>query len=125
LWSSDWVCFVRARRTGSPVPELWIPVLETAWTDAGPNPRTTTLGIPRLLIDDRFRELVVRRVRDPVVRQFWREEYAIYSESLRQEAIARIQNTGTLRATSCSEAGHAGRIRTSNSRPERHRRLRQ
>jgi hypothetical protein len=111
LWSSDWVCFVRARRTASPVPELWIPVLETAWTDAGPNPRTTTLGIPRLLIDDRFRELVVRRVRDPVVRQFWREEYAIYSESLRQEAIARIQNTvpcGPRRAARQAMRGASG-----------------
>ena len=54
--------------------------------------QATLLGVPRLLIDDRFRERVVRRVRDPVVRQFWLEEYALYSEHFRQEAIAPIQN---------------------------------
>jgi hypothetical protein len=45
-----------------------------------------------MLNDESFRDRVVRRVRDPVVRSFWTEEYARYSEGFRQEAVAPIQN---------------------------------
>jgi len=56
-------------------------------------PGGTLLMLPRLLIDDSFREhLVLRHVRDPVVQSFWRYEYAAYSPSLRAEAISPIQN---------------------------------
>jgi hypothetical protein len=52
----------------------------------------TILALPRLLTDDAFRERVTVRVRDPVVRAFWREEYARYERRFRLEAIAPIQN---------------------------------
>jgi hypothetical protein len=52
----------------------------------------TILALPRLLSDDRFRERVSGRVRDPVVRAFWREEYAGYERRFRLEAIAPLQN---------------------------------
>jgi hypothetical protein len=45
-----------------------------------------------MLTDEAFRARVLRRVRDPVVRAFWTEEYDRYPESFRQEAIAPIQN---------------------------------
>jgi hypothetical protein len=52
----------------------------------------TILALPRLLADDAFRERVTSRVKDPVVRGFWREEYARYERRFRLEAIAPIQN---------------------------------
>lgn len=56
-------------------------------------PGGTLLMLPRLLIDDPFREeLVHRHVRDPIVRAFWRREYAGFSAGLRAEAISPIQN---------------------------------
>jgi hypothetical protein len=52
----------------------------------------TILALPRLLSDDAFRAKVTRRVRDPVVRSFWREEFAGYDRRFRAEAVAPIQN---------------------------------
>jgi hypothetical protein len=52
----------------------------------------TILALPRLLSDDAFRERITGRVRDPVVRAFWRDEYARYERRFRLEAIAPIQN---------------------------------
>lgn len=52
----------------------------------------TILALPRLLADDAFRERLTARVRDPVVRAFWRDEYARYDKRFRLEAIAPIQN---------------------------------
>jgi Type IV secretion-system coupling protein DNA-binding domain len=52
----------------------------------------TILALPRLLSDDAFRERVTAKVRDPVVRAFWREEYARYDRRFRLQAIAPIQN---------------------------------
>jgi hypothetical protein len=49
--------------------------------------------LPRLFIDEPFRMRIVHRhVRDPVVRAYWLNEYAGYTESFRREAIAPIQN---------------------------------
>jgi len=56
-------------------------------------PGGTLLMLPRLLIDDPFREqLLHRHVRDPVVRSFWRNEYTGFTTGLRAEAISPIQN---------------------------------
>jgi hypothetical protein len=56
-------------------------------------PGGTLLMLPRLLIDDPFREqLLYRHVRDPIVLAFWRQEYAGFSAGLRAEAISPIQN---------------------------------
>jgi hypothetical protein len=52
----------------------------------------TILALPRLLADDGFRERVTSKVRDPVVRAFWRDEYARYERRFRLEAIAPLQN---------------------------------
>jgi TraM recognition site of TraD and TraG len=52
----------------------------------------TLLALPQLLDDDAFRERVARRVKDPIVRAFWRDEYARYERRFRLEAIAPIQN---------------------------------
>ena len=52
----------------------------------------TVLALPRLLSDDAFRERVTAKVRDPVVRAFWQDEYARYERRFRLEAIAPLQN---------------------------------
>ena len=52
----------------------------------------TLLGVNRMLTDDRYRERVVRQIKDPFIRSFWAEEYAGYDDRFRREAIAPIQN---------------------------------
>jgi DNA helicase HerA-like ATPase len=52
----------------------------------------TILALPRLLADDAFRERLTAKIRDPVVRAFWRDEYARYERRFRLEAIAPLQN---------------------------------
>lgn len=78
-------------------PDSWGPRLDyilanaiRALLDA---PGATLLMLPRLLLDELFRnQLVDRHVSDPVVRAFWMNEYAAYSDSFRVEAISPIQN---------------------------------
>jgi len=52
----------------------------------------TLLGIPRMLVDPVYREKVVERITDPVVKAFWVDEFANMSDKLRTEAISPIQN---------------------------------
>src|SRR6185503_2469420 len=52
----------------------------------------TLLALPRLLHDDAFRDRVAAKLRDPVVRAFWQEEFAGYERRFRLEAIAPIEN---------------------------------
>lgn len=53
---------------------------------------TSILGIQRMLVDDRYRQWVVKQVQDPIVRSFWVHEFENYDDRFRQEAIAPIQN---------------------------------
>ncbi len=55
-------------------------------------PGSTLLGINRLLADTDYRKKVIARVSDPVVRSFWLQEFARYSERYEVEATAAIQN---------------------------------
>ncbi len=55
-------------------------------------PDATLLHALRLLVDAPFRERVVARVRDPLVRFFWEREFAAYPPAFLQEAIAPVQN---------------------------------
>lgn len=50
------------------------------------------LGLPQLLVDDAYREWLIRRCGDPVIRGYWRDEYAAYDDRHRTEAISPIQN---------------------------------
>ncbi len=56
------------------------------------SPGNTLLGINRLLVDKEYRKKIVSKIKDPVVKTFWIEEYANYNERFRTEAIAPIQN---------------------------------
>ncbi len=55
-------------------------------------PGSTLLGVTRMLVDKKYRKKVVKKVTDPVVKMFWVDEFANYSEKFRTEAIAPIQN---------------------------------
>ncbi len=55
-------------------------------------PGTTLLGIPRLLVDKDYRQMIIGNLKDPVVKAFWVHEYEQWREQFRNEAIAPIQN---------------------------------
>jgi hypothetical protein len=59
---------------------------------AGHQQGATLLALPRLLLDDDYREQLLTRCLDPTVRTFWQDEFAGYNDRYRQEAIAPIQN---------------------------------
>ncbi|MEK7520423.1 MAG: type IV secretion system DNA-binding domain-containing protein [Patescibacteria group bacterium] len=53
---------------------------------------STLLGVMRILSDKEYRKKVVANVTDPVVRQFWVDEFGKYSSQFAVEAVAPIQN---------------------------------
>lgn len=55
-------------------------------------PGTTLLGIMRMLNDAEYRKEVVANLKDPVVKNFWTNEFARYSQRFETEATAAIQN---------------------------------
>lgn len=55
-------------------------------------PGATLMGINRLLVDKDYREKVIEKIRDPVVKTFWVAEFASWSEKYATEAIAPVQN---------------------------------
>lgn len=52
----------------------------------------TLLGVQRMLIDRRYRDWVVRQVKDPAVRSFWTDEFAGYDKRFLAEVISPVQN---------------------------------
>jgi len=55
-------------------------------------PNSTLLGIPRLLVDKDYRQMIINNLKDPVVKSFWTHEYEQWRDQFRNEAIAPIQN---------------------------------
>lgn len=55
-------------------------------------PGSTLLGVPRMLVDKEYRNKVVKRISDPVVKTFWTNEFTKYSNQFTVEAISPIQN---------------------------------
>lgn len=76
--------------------DTWGPRLEYILTNALrlmlENPGTTLVDLPRLLTDKPYRTQLLRTCTDPYIRAFWEGEYDAYSDRLRAEAIAPIQN---------------------------------
>jgi hypothetical protein len=56
------------------------------------SPGNTLLGITRMLTDKAFRNKIVSKVTDPIVKNFWLTEFAGFNDRYKQEAIAPIQN---------------------------------
>lgn len=55
-------------------------------------PGSTLLGIMRILVDKGYRQKVVDKIKDPVVRSFWVNEYTQWNDRVLQEVISPIQN---------------------------------
>lgn len=76
--------------------QSWGPRLECIFTNALrlllDTKDQTLLGLPRLLVDDEYREGLIRHCEDPVIRAYWRTEYAAYDNRLRSDAISPLQN---------------------------------
>ena len=76
--------------------DFWGPrlehILRNALLTLLENPGSTLLDLPRLLTDEKFREMLLARVKHPQVREFWFAEFAKYSAWLRSEAISPILN---------------------------------
>ena len=55
-------------------------------------PNSTLLDIMRLLSDKKYREYIISGLTDPVVKNFWLNEFSRYHDKFQVEAIAPIQN---------------------------------
>ncbi|MDE2144738.1 MAG: type IV secretion system DNA-binding domain-containing protein [Patescibacteria group bacterium] len=77
-------------------PDVWSArmeyILNNALLSLLEYPGSTLLGIMRLLSDKGYRNEVVAHLTDPVVKGFWTDEFARYTQRLETEATAAIQN---------------------------------
>ncbi len=55
-------------------------------------PGSTLLGVTRILVDKSYRERVVEKITDPVVKSFWVDEFSKWNDRVLQEVISPIQN---------------------------------
>jgi CxxC-x17-CxxC domain-containing protein len=55
-------------------------------------PGSTLLGVTRILVDKKYREKVVEKITDPVVKSFWVDEFTKWNDRVLQEVISPIQN---------------------------------
>jgi len=55
-------------------------------------PDSTLLGIMRMFAEPAYRKKIVDNLKDPVIKAFWRDEFAKYTQRLETEALAAIQN---------------------------------
>ncbi|MFA6081945.1 MAG: type IV secretion system DNA-binding domain-containing protein [Patescibacteria group bacterium] len=64
-------------------------------------PESTMLGIVKMLTDKKYREKVVAEVKDPVIKDFWENEFAGWDQKFASEAASPILNkVGQFIATS-------------------------
>lgn len=77
-------------------PDVWSPrmeyILQNCVYALLEVPHSTLLGISRILADRAYRDEVVSQLKDPIIKGFWEDEFAGYSEKFATEAIAPIQN---------------------------------
>ncbi len=55
-------------------------------------PGSTMLDIPRMLTNSRFRDKVLEKVKDPIIKEFWLNEFASFDSKFRTEAVSPILN---------------------------------
>lgn len=55
-------------------------------------PNSTMLDITRMLTEKRFRDDVIKMVQDPVVRNFWINEFGSWNDKFASEAVAPVLN---------------------------------
>ena len=55
-------------------------------------PDATMLGVNKMYTDKNYRKKVVENIKDPLVKSFWVDEFATYTDRYTQEATPAIQN---------------------------------
>ena len=55
-------------------------------------PGSTMLGVNRMMMDKDYRKRVYPKIKDPVVKSFWINEFDKWEDKFRKEAVAAIQN---------------------------------
>jgi hypothetical protein len=77
-------------------PEVWSSrieyILENCILALLEYPNSTVLGIHRILADSDYRKKVIEKIKDPMVRAFWLQEFPRFTQSQELEAVATIEN---------------------------------
>lgn len=55
-------------------------------------PNSTMMGIPKMLTEAKYREDVLEYVKDPVIQDFWINEFAAMDQKFRTEAVSPVLN---------------------------------
>ncbi len=55
-------------------------------------PGSTMMGINRMMSDKVYRKRVYKKIKDPIVKGFWLDEFESWDDRFRKEAVAAIQN---------------------------------
>jgi CxxC-x17-CxxC domain-containing protein len=55
-------------------------------------PGSTMMGVNRMMSDKKYRQQVYEKIKDPVVKGFWIDEFEAWDDRFRKEAVAAIQN---------------------------------
>lgn len=63
-----------------------------ALLDFPKDPGATLLGVPRMLVDERYRARVVRHVENPKIRSFWHDEFPGWDKRYTADATAALGN---------------------------------
>lgn len=64
----------------------------SALLDFPPDPGATLLGVPRMLVDERYRRRVVRHIENPKIRSFWTDEIPQWDKRYFADATAALGN---------------------------------
>jgi len=56
------------------------------------SPNSTMIGVIRMLTEKKYRQGVIKNIKDPVVKNFWEKEFATYNDRFQTEAVAPILN---------------------------------
>ncbi len=77
-------------------PDVWSPRMEYILNNTIlallDYPGSTMLGVNRMMSDKNFRKRVYPKIKDPVVKSFWLNEFDKWEDRFRKEAVAAIQN---------------------------------
>src|SRR3989339_2057004 len=77
-------------------PDVWSPRMEYILNNTIlallDYPGSTMLGVNRMMSDANYRKRVYPKIKDPVVKSFWINEFDQWEDKFRKEAVAAIQN---------------------------------
>lgn len=72
----------------------------------------TIMGVPRLLVEENYRNWAVRQCKDPVVRAFWEREFSAFDKRMLSEVISPVQNKVGQLLTSAPIRNILGQVRS-------------